>query len=221
MLLTFEGPDGSGKTTQIAYFDKFLKENNVEFIKLREPGGTRIGEQIREVLHNIEHREMVPRAEALLYQAARAQLVAEIIRPALNEGKLVLCDRFFDSTLAYQGYGHGMDLEELKGIINFATSGLTPDLTIYINIDAEEGLMRRQRDSGAEWNRLDALGLQFHSRVAEGYERLIEESSGRIRVVNGNQDKELVRADINRIIVPRLIEGGFLEGQLGSRERRS
>ena len=148
MLITFEGPDGSGKTTQLTLLTEFLAQQGYSLIHVREPGGTRIGEQIRDVLHAIDNQEMRPRAEVLLYSAARAQLVEEVIRPALAEGRIVLCDRFYDSTFAYQGYGHGLDPDALRQLTAFATGGLKPDLTLYIDIAPEEGLKRRQRNSG-------------------------------------------------------------------------
>ena len=204
MLITFEGPDGSGKTTQMALLADTLAGQGHSLIRVREPGGTNIGEQIRGVLHQIDNREMQPRAEVLLYSAARAQLVEEVIRPALDEGKIVLCDRFYDSTFAYQGYGHGLDTEALRRLTAFATGGLKPDLTIYIDIAPEEGLKRRQRDGKAEWNRLDALGLDFHKRVHAGYQQLIADEPGRWVKVDGDRAVEDIQADIWRIIAERI-----------------
>jgi dTMP kinase len=206
MFITFEGPDGSGKTTQIALLADHLAKQGYSILRLREPGGTRIGEQIREVLHNHDHNEMHPHAEVLLYSAARAQIVAEVIRPALEAGKVVLCDRFFDSTFAYQGYGHQLDFEALKAITRFATGGLQPDLTIYIDLDPMEGLRRRQDDQTAEWNRLDALGEAFHRRVHEGYQQLIQEQPDRWLRVDGTQSIEAIQARVRELVAGRLPE---------------
>lgn len=204
MLITFEGPDGSGKTTQLTLLAEFLGQQGYSLIRVREPGGTRIGERIREVLHDHTHQEMQPRAEVLLYSAARAQLIGEIIRPALAEGRIVLCDRFYDSTFAYQGYGHGLELEALRSITEFATGGLKPDLTIYFDISPEEGLRRRQRDDQAEWNRLDALGLEFHKRVHDGYRKLIAEEPGRWVVVDGDRTVEAIQDEVRGIVLARI-----------------
>ncbi len=181
MFITLEGPDGSGKTTQARLLASYLQRQGREVILTREPGGTAIGTQIRDVLHNLNNTEMHPHAEVLLYLASRAQLVAEVIRPALAEGKFIISDRFADSTLAYQGYGHGLDLPTLQHMIQFATGGLQPHLTFYLSISAEEGLKRRQADAaqGGEFNRLDAYALEFHQRVRAGYEQLIQQDSTR------------------------------------------
>ncbi len=175
-------------------------------LPLREPGGTRIGEQIREVLHSRTNEEMHPHAEVLLYSAARAQLVAQIIQPALAEGKIILCDRFYDSTFAYQGYGHGLDFDSLKQITRFATAGLCPDLTVYLDLDPEVGLRRRKNDQGGEWNRLDALDLAFHRRVHEGYRKLIAAEPERWFQINGEQPVEAIQAHIQQVVSARLAE---------------
>jgi dTMP kinase len=204
MLITFEGPDGSGKTTQMALLADFLTGQGHSILCVREPGGTAIGEQIRDVLHRIENREMQPRAEVLLYSAARAQLVAEVIRPALDAGRVILCDRFYDSTFAYQGYGHGLDIEALLQLTEFATGGLKPDLTLYIEVAPEEGLNRRQKDKQAEWNRLDALGMDFHRRVYAGYQRLIAAEPQRWVRIDGNRPVEAIQAETRRVVTARL-----------------
>ena len=143
MFITFEGPDGSGKTTQIRKLIPVLQEKGLDIVHTREPGGTDIGDQIRSVIMNMKNKSMHPRAEILLFCASRAQLVEELIRPSLREGKFVLCDRYADSTMAYQGYGHGLDRETLSQLLNFATGGLKPDLTLLFDISAEAGLRRR------------------------------------------------------------------------------
>jgi dTMP kinase len=161
MFITLEGPDGSGKSTQAALLVDYLRGRGYAVLHTREPGGTAIGDQIRHVVHSLKNTEMHPHTEVLLYIASRAQLVAQVIRPALAEGKIVVCDRYADSTLAYQGYGHGLDLDALQHILRFATGGLLPDVTLYFNVSAEEGMKRRHKDAeeGGEFNRLDAYAL--------------------------------------------------------------
>ena len=198
MFITFEGPDGSGKTTQVQQTANYLRAKGHDVLLTREPGGTDIGNQIREVLHNLDNTEMHPRAELLLYNASRAQLVEEAIRPHLAKGGLVICDRFYDSTLAYQGYGHGLDLDTLRTIIRFATGGLRPDLTIYLDISPEDGLQRRLSAvaQGEEWNRLDDMEMAFHRRVREGYHALIAAEPERWVCINGAQPVEKVQGEI-------------------------
>src|SRR5512139_2850819 len=158
MFITLEGPEGSGKTSHIPYLVEYLREKGYTVFPTREPGGTSIGEQIREVIHDLKNVEMHPRAETLLYQAARAQIVEQVIRPRLAAGDIVLSDRYFDSTIAYQGYGHQQDLAQVRALVSYATGGLTPDLTILLDVDVEIGLRRKTRE-GKEWNRLDAYTL--------------------------------------------------------------
>jgi dTMP kinase len=210
MFISFEGPDGCGKTTQLALLADFLVRQGYTVCRTREPGGTPIGEQIRVVLHDPANREMDPRTEILLYSASRAQIVAQVIRPALAAGKVVLCDRFYDSTLAYQGYGHGLDLNVLRQITLFATGGLKPDLTIYLEVAPEVGLRRRQQDQEAEWNRLDALALEFHRRVHAGYHELIAAEPARWVVVNGERPVDAVQADIRAVVTARLSKSTLL-----------
>jgi dTMP kinase len=206
MFITFEGPDGSGKTTQVQQTALKLRERGYDVLLTREPGGTAIGDQIREVLHNLNNTAMHPRAELLLYNASRAQLVEEAIRPHLAKGGLVICDRFYDSTLAYQGYGHGLDLDILRTIITFATGGLRPDVTIYLDISPEDGLQRRLSAvaQGEEWNRLDDMEMAFHRRVREGYYKLIAAEPERWVCINGMQAMEQVQADILKALDRRL-----------------
>ena len=149
MFITLEGPDGSGKSTQVAPLVEFLRQQGYSVLPTREPGGTFISDQVRNVLLNRpENSAMHPRTEILLFLASRAQLVEERIRPALLEGTIVLCDRYADSTLAYQGYGHGVDLDTLRSLLAFATGGLQPDLTILLDVSPEEGLRRRKKGGG-------------------------------------------------------------------------
>ncbi len=204
MFITFEGPDGCGKTTQITLLVEYLSGLGHAVCHTREPGGTSIGEQVRGILHSQDNQEMVSQAEILLYSASRAQLVAERISPALDAGTIVLCDRYYDSTLAYQGYGRGLDLEMLRQITRFATQGLKPDLTLYLDIDPEMGLRRRQMDQAAEWNRLDALALDFHRRVYEGYHRLMEAEPERWVRIDAARPVEVIQSEIRQIVIEKL-----------------
>lgn len=203
MFITLEGPDGSGKTTQIAPLADFLRQRGLTVLTTREPGGTSIGEQVRTVLHRLDNTAMHPRSETLLYLAARAQLVEEVIRPALARGEIVLSDRFADSTLAYQGYGHGNDLQIVRQLLHFATGGLWPDLTILFDLSADEGLRRRQT-GGGEWNRLDAYQLAFHQRVCEGYRALAAQEPQRWVVIDAARPMEVIQQELRAIVESRL-----------------
>jgi dTMP kinase len=203
MFITFEGSDGTGKSTQIARLAEYLRQANVQFLLTREPGGNPISEQIRTVIMDLKNTSMHPRAEILLLQASRAQLVEQVIRPHLKQGGLVLCDRYADSTLAYQGYGYQLfDLETLRAIIHFATGGLKPDLTFLLDLDVEEGLRRRAK--GGEWNRLDALDLAFYQRVRQGYLEMAHAEPQRWVVIDAAQPPERIQEDIRRVVKERL-----------------
>jgi len=202
LFITLEGPDGSGKTTQARLLAHWLQEEGHPVVLVREPGGTTIGERIREVLHDPAHTGMSPWTEVFLYCAARAQLVAEIIRPALAAGQTVLCDRYADSTLAYQGYGRGLDLDALRLVLYLATGGLTPDLTFCLDISPEEGLARR-RAGGEEWNRLDQETVDFHRRVRTGYLELAGLEPQRWIVVDAARPVDAVQADLRALLQAR------------------
>jgi dTMP kinase len=203
MLISFEGPEGSGKTSQLKPLAEWLITQGHAVYCTREPGGTSIGEQVRQVIHDLKNTEMHPRTEALLYQAARAQIVEQVLRPRLAAGEIVLCDRFFDSTLAYQGYGHQViPLDELRQVIRFATGGLTPDLTILLDLDVEVGLARKGNQD--EWNRLDAFDVNFHQRVRSGYHELIKLEPRRWVVVDASQRWEAVQQALRVLISARL-----------------
>jgi dTMP kinase len=202
MFITLEGPEGSGKTHQINLLAETLQRQGYPVLKTREPGGTPIGDQIRAVLFDLKNTDMRPRTEILLFQASRAQLVEQVIRPQLASGAIVLCDRYADSTLAYQGYGHQIDLEELKTIVNFATGGLKPDLTLLLDVDVQVGL-RRKLDA-SEWNRLDAYDLEFHQRVRQGYLEMARAEPERWVVIDAGHPPEAVQAAVQKVVLGRL-----------------
>jgi dTMP kinase len=193
LFITFEGPEGCGKTTQARRLAATLEAQERLVLLTREPGGTPIAEQVRTVLLSPANNAMLPAAEALLYLAARAQHTAEVIRPALAAGTIVLCDRYTDSTLAYQGYGHGLPLPELERIDAFATGGLRPDQTIFLDVPVAVGLARKQ---GTEWNRLEAQAVAFHERVRSGYFALIKRAPDRYMVLDGQQPIDQLAAAI-------------------------
>lgn len=206
-FVTFEGPEGSGKTTQIQRLADHLAANGYRLLTTREPGGTRIGNAIRSLLLDADHTEMSPRAEALLFNAARAQIVDEVIAPALADGRVVLCDRYADSTLAYQGHGHGQSVDELTKLADFATGGLMPDLTIFLDIDVEAGLTRkREQCEDVEWNRMEEQAVAFHRAVRRGYLALAEADPVRWLVLDAMQPVDAIHAAILERLLPRLAE---------------
>ena len=217
ILISFEGGEGSGKTRNLLDLYKSLEEKGLNVIRIREPGGTSIGEQIRDVIHSLTNIKMNPRTETLLYQAARAQIVEETLKPHLDRGMIFLMDRFFDSTLAYQGYGHQQNLEELKYLIKYATGGLTPDMTILFDVKAEIGLKRRSLAS--EWNRLDAMPLDFHMRVNQGYRELAALNPDRWRIIDANQSYVDAHRDLENVVETFLINRGLIEGNSHGKER--
>lgn len=203
MFITFEGPEGSGKSTQIKLTAAWLREQGYDVIQTREPGGTLIGDQIRHVLHAVENTAMVSEAEILLYSASRAQLVGQIIKPNLNKpNTIILCDRYFDSTYAYQGYGRGLDLEKLRAITQFATGGLLPDMTLLLDIDVERGLARRVANA-EEMNRLDLEKVEFHQRVRVGYFELME-GDDRWEMVDADRPIAAVQSDIQKSLLSKI-----------------
>ena len=183
-FITFEGADGVGKTTQVAFVANLLKELGHDVLLLREPGATRIGEKVRELLLDVKNEEMTDKSELLLYLAARSQIVNELIKPALLEGKVVLCDRFFDSTLAYQGYGRGLDLDFIRRGNEFVCEGLVPDLTVLFYIPAELRKARLNRREAPD--RIESAGADFSERVADGFLKIADlvENKQRIKKVD-------------------------------------
>jgi dTMP kinase len=182
---------------------EFLREQGYVVTATREPGGTCIGDQIRDTLHDTANTAMSPVTEVLLYSASRAQLVAEVIRPALARGEIVLCDRFADSSMAYQGFGRGLDREMLNALTAIATDGLAPDLTLLLDIDVARGLARR-RDKGEEMNRLDLEEVAFHERVRAGYHALAESEPSRWIVIDADRAVEQVQLAIREAVLERL-----------------
>jgi dTMP kinase len=203
MLITFEGTEGSGKSTQISMLADYLSDMGLSVLATREPGGTRIGEQVRRCIHDVNNTEMTAEVEVLLYSASRSQLVDEVINPALAEEKIVLCDRYSDSTIAYQGYGRGLDLDTLYAITSFATGGLRPELTLLLDIEVQAGLARRADDAG-EMNRMDLQTAAFYQRVRDGYMTMVANEPERWIVVDANRLEMEVQLDLRRLIIERL-----------------
>jgi dTMP kinase len=200
LFITFEGPEGCGKTTQMRLLATYLRERGWDVLTTREPGGTRIGDRVRAVLLDPAHTEMQPPTEFLLFSAARAQLVAEVIRPHLAKGGLVLCDRFADSSLAYQGYGHRQDLAVLRTITGFATGDLSPDLTFCLDVPVGLGLRRKAGGSGDAWNRMEQKEVAYHERVRAGYLSMAAEEPDRWVVVDASRAVKAVQAVIRQQI---------------------
>jgi len=202
LFISLEGPEGGGKTSQATYLADALTQADIDVLLTREPGGTTIGDQIRKVLMSLGNTAMDPSTEFLLFSASRAQLVREIIRPHLTHGGVVVSDRYFHSSWAYQGYGHRLDLDSLRQITDFATDGLSPDLILLLDLPVEVGLQRKR--SGGSWNRLDAYEIEFHKRAREGYRSMAEadpEHWVRIDAADSNDD---VREQILGIVHQRL-----------------
>ncbi|SHT12549.1 Thymidylate kinase [Mycobacteroides abscessus subsp. abscessus] len=192
LFITIEGPEGAGKTTIIGMLETALRERGLKVIVTREPGGIPIAEQIREVILNKENTAMDARTEALLYAAARRQHLVEKVLPHLQEGSIVLCDRFIDSSLAYQGYARGLGIDEVYSINHFAIEGKMPDATFYFDIDPEMGLNRIGQHKGREVNRLDLEEIHFHKKVREGYHLLLNRFKDRILLIDASQSVEQV-----------------------------
>ena len=205
LFVTFEGPEGCGKTTQMHLLADYLQTLGFEVLTTREPGSTPIGERVRAILLDVAHTEMAPAAEFLLFSAARAQHVTEVIRPHLDRGGVVLCDRYADSSLAYQGYGHRLDLEALWAITRFATGGLVPDLTFYLDIPVEVGLQRKAGGDGDAWNRIEQMEIAYHHRVRAGYLAMAAGEPDRWVVVDANGHVDAVQATIRQALKARAL----------------
>ena len=195
-FITFEGSEGSGKSTQIELAQQYLESKGKNVLFLREPGGVKISENIRSILLDPETKDMTDECETLLYMAARAQLVSEIIIPALNSGKVILCDRFLDSTVAYQGYGNGVDIEKIKNIGEFVTQGFYPDLTFLFDLNVEEGFARINRSK----DRIEQRGIDYHSRVRSGYLEIAKSEPDRVKLIDARKSKEEIQSVVQKHI---------------------
>ncbi|MBP5654926.1 MAG: dTMP kinase [Clostridiales bacterium] len=196
-FITFEGIDGCGKSTQIQYLTDHLKERGIDYLLLREPGGTVIGENIRNILLDKKNTGMTDMTELLLFEAARAQIVAEVIVPAVESGKVVICDRFFDSTAAYQGFAKNMGADVVDTLNRLATGGFEPDITFLLDISVEDALSRRV--ARGEEDRIEKLGVEFQKKVREGYLELAK-TSQRIVKIDGSQSPEDTAEDIRKYV---------------------
>ena len=203
-LVSLEGPEGAGKTSVLEALIPILEDRGVEVLTTREPGGVLIGEKIREVILDPSHTEMDPKTELLLYIASRRQHLVEKVLPALAAGKLVIMDRFIDSSVAYQGFGRGLDIDAIDWLNEFATDGLKPDLTLYFDIEVEEGLARIAANSDREVNRLDMEGLELHRKVRQGYLSLLEKEADRIVKIDASLPLDQVIANTQQLLFDRM-----------------
>jgi len=202
-FISFEGIEGTGKSTQAKLLYNYLREKGADVILTEEPGGTQISVKIREVLLSVEHKEMSPLTELLLYNASRAQHIQEVIMPALDKGAIVITDRFTDSTLAYQGYGRGLDLQLIDSIDLLATGRLKPDITLLLDLDVQTGLKRNRGINKTD--RLELEDVPFHERVRNGYHMLAAKEPGRIKLIHASKSIEEIHREIIRIISDLLL----------------
>ena len=202
-LITFEGIDGSGKSTQIQMLEHEFNKLEVKYKTFREPGGTELSEKIRAILLDKENIELISTDESLLFAAARAQLTAEQIKPAIEKGEFVICDRFTDSTIAYQGYGRGLDIKQLEEINYIATAGLTPDITFILDISPEAAAVRMEAEAS---DRMEEMGVDFFRRIRGGYIQIKEKNPNRYRLINAEQSPENVFKEIKEIIMKQFEE---------------
>lgn len=206
IFITIEGPEGSGKTTVAKNVVEKLQEEGFKVLYTREPGGVGIAEKIRDIILDVNNTNLDPRSEALLYAASRRQHLVEKVIPALENGYIVICDRFVDSSLAYQGHARNIGIDEIYDINMFAINNKWPDITILLDVDPEVGLQRIMQNRQNEVNRLDLEGLNFHNKVHQGYQIIKEKYSDRITLVDGNKSKEEVFDEVYKIIKDRLNE---------------
>lgn len=197
-FITFEGIEGCGKTTQIKLLNEHLRKKGLKTVLSREPGGTKIGDDIRKILLDPSNKMMKPLTELILYGASRAQHLEELIKPSIADGKMVLCDRYSDSTTAYQGAARRLPTEVLKKIDDIATGGFKPDLTIVLDVDPAEGLKRAGRRSAPD--RFEQEEMSFHERVREGYLRIAKADPRRVKVVDGSGSVENIQAEIVKLV---------------------
>ncbi|MDA8235717.1 MAG: dTMP kinase [Clostridia bacterium] len=200
IFITMEGPDGAGKTTQAKLLGQYLTDRGRQVVFTREPGGTRISEAIRQLVLDPTYGEMADKTEILLYAAARAQHVRELIIPALEEGKVIICDRFIDSTLAYQGYGRGIDPALIKTVNEMAIQGVKPHLTLVFDLEPGEGLERIKERQKGEVDRLEGEGLAFHQRVRQGFLAIAREEEQRCKVVDARKSLEQVHRQVVQLV---------------------
>jgi dTMP kinase len=204
MFITFEGIDCSGKSTQVTLLKEGLERQGYEVVVVREPGGTRISERVRDILLSNDHAEMNATSEFLLFSAARAQLVSEVIRPALQRNAVVLCDRFDDSSIAYQGWGRGIALAHIEAINTIATFSLKPDVTFLIDISPTESVRRKQLMQGSSEDRMERSGLAFYERVREGYLHIAKAEPQRFIVIDGTKAVHNIAEEIWNIVTSRM-----------------
>ena len=195
LFITFEGPDGCGKTTQMKLLAEYLEKKGEEVVLTREPGGKGLGEKVREILLNYDG-EVSDRCESFLFLADRAQNIDIIVNPAVKAGKIVLCDRHIDSTVAYQGYGRGLDIERINMLNNLATNGKKPDLTFVFDVDVETSMKR----VGKEKDRMESAGIDFHNRVRQGYLELAKQEPNRIKVIDATKSIEEIHDEVINIL---------------------
>lgn len=195
-FITFEGSEGCGKSTQSRMLYEDLKKRNPKVVYLREPGATKVSEKIRDILLDAKNDRMLAECEMLLYMAARSQIVGEIIRPELKKGAIVICDRFLDSTIAYQGYGLGMSIDFIKAVGKFATFGIKPDLTIFLDLPVGKGLVHR---NGCK-DRIEKRSLAYHLRVRNGYLKLADKEPKRIKVIKVEEDKHKTQEKVRDLV---------------------
>ena len=199
-LITFEGIDGSGKSTQIQLLEAEFEKLGISYKTFREPGGTKLSEKIRTILLDKENIELYSNAESLLFAAARAQLTAEQIKPAITKGEFVICDRFTDSTIAYQGYGRGLNINNLELINTIATDGLIPDITFILDIDPQKATERLKTVNP---DRMEATGIDFFKKIRQGYCQIREQNQSRCIVINGEKPQKDISKEIHHIIMKR------------------